>query len=328
MFYFYRPFRPPVSLSERCFFKRYFAKLLFMKTLGYIGLGKMGGNMVFRLLEHGWNIIAYDPIAENVREVEEKGAVGTGSLEELAEKTGTPRLLWLMVPHQRVDDVLKSLTPLLNKGDTIIDGGNSNYRESIRRGRELKEKGLGFLDVGVSGGPQGAREGACVMVGGEKVLFEKYEDLFRDMATLDAYGYMGRSGAGHFVKMVHNGIEYGMMQAIAEGFAVIKASDFGIDLREVCRVYNHRSVIESRLTGWLQEAFEEYGDNLKEISGSVYHSGEGLWTVETAKELGVSVPVIEESLKFREESRKTPSYIGRILSALRNRFGGHEVKKG
>jgi 6-phosphogluconate dehydrogenase len=327
MSYFYRPFYPPVSLSERCFFSWYFAKLLFMKTLGYIGLGKMGKNMVLRLLEHGWKIAAYDPIVENVREVEEKGARGTGSLKALIEKTETSRLLWLMVPHQRVDDVLKTVTPLLNKGDTIIDGGNSNYKESIRRYRELKEKGLGFLDVGVSGGPQGVREGACVMVGGEKGLFEKHEVLFKDMAAPDAYGYMGRSGAGHFVKMVHNGIEYGMMQAIAEGFAVIKASDFDIDLREVCRVYNHRSVIESRLTGWLQKAFEEYGDDLDEISGSVSHSGEGLWTVENAKESGVSVPVIEESLKFREESQNNPSYTGRILSALRNRFGGHEVKK-
>ncbi|MEC4684514.1 MAG: decarboxylating 6-phosphogluconate dehydrogenase [Nitrospirota bacterium] len=298
-----------------------------MKTLGYIGLGKMGGNMVFRLLEHGWNIAAYDSVTENVREVEKKGAKGAGSLEDLVEKAGTPRLLWLMVPHQRVDNVLTALTPLLNKGDTIIDGGNSNYKESIRRSRELNEKGINFLDVGVSGGPRGAREGACVMVGGEKGLFEKHEVLFKDIAAQDAYGYMGKSGAGHFVKMVHNGIEYGMMQAIAEGFAVIKASDFDIDLREVCRVYNHRSVIESRLTGWLQKAFEEYGEDLDEISGSVSHSGEGLWTVETAKELGVSVPVIEESLKFREESQKTPSYTGQILSALRNQFGGHEVKK-
>ncbi|NOZ26051.1 MAG: decarboxylating 6-phosphogluconate dehydrogenase [Nitrospirae bacterium] len=298
-----------------------------MKRLGYIGLGKMGKNMVLRLLEHGWDVTAYDPVAENVAEVERRGAEAAASLQELVEKTETPRLLWLMVPHQGVDDVLRTLTPLLDAGDTVIDGGNSNYKESMRRAGELREIGVGFLDAGVSGGPGGAREGACVMIGGERGLFEKHEALFRDIAAPDAYGYMGRSGAGHFVKMVHNGIEYGMMQAIAEGFTVIRESGFDIDLREVCRVYNHRSVIESRLTQWLQKAFEEYGTDLDEISGSVSHSGEGLWTVETAKELGVSVPVIEESLKFRENSWKNPSYTGRILSALRNQFGGHEVKR-
>ncbi len=298
-----------------------------MKKLGYIGLGKMGKNMVLRLIEHGWEITAYDPRMESVREVEDQGAVGAGSIEELARKTAAPRLLWLMVPHRSVDDVLNTLTPLLNAGDTVIDGGNSNYKESIRRAGTLKERGIGFLDAGVSGGPQGAREGACVMVGGEKELFEKHETLFRDIAAPDAYGYMGRSGAGHFVKMVHNGIEYGMMQAIAEGFTVLRESGFDLDLTEVCRVYNRRSVIESRLTGWLLKAFEEYGTELDEISGSVSHSGEGLWTVETAKELGVSVPIIEESLKFREESKRHPSYTGRILSALRNQFGGHEVRR-
>ncbi len=284
--------------------------------------------MVLRLLERGWDIVVYDPLRENVAEVAESGASGTSSLGELAEKSGTPRLLWLMVPHQRVDDVLEELAPLLTEGDTVIDGGNSNYKDSIRRARELGARGIGFLDVGVSGGPAGARNGACVMVGGEKGLFERHEALFEDIAAPDAYGYMGRSGAGHFVKMVHNGIEYGMMQAIAEGFTLMRDSGFGLDLREVCRIYNHGSVIESRLTGWLQKAFEEYGVDLEEISGTVSHSGEGLWTVETAKELGIPVPIIEGALRFREESRQNPSFTGRILSALRNQFGGHEVKKG
>ncbi len=295
------------------------------KKIGYIGLGKMGKGMVLRLLENDWSVVAYNRSQESVKEVESAGALGAESIKEVVEKLEAPRLVWLMVPHQAVDSVLEEVVPLLEEGDIVIDGGNSNYKQSVRRAQELKEKDIKFLDAGVSGGPAGARGGACVMVGGEKELFGYYEELFKDISAPDAYAYMGSVGAGHFVKMVHNGIEYGMMQAIGEGFEILKKSDFGLDLKEVAKIYNNKSVIESRLTGWLQKGFEEYGEDLKEISGKVSASGEGLWTVEAAKELDVSVPIIEGSLKFREQSQGNPSYTGQVVSALRNQFGGHEV---
>jgi len=298
-----------------------------MKKLGYIGLGKMGMNMVERLLSKDWSIVANNNTEEAIKEAEKKGAEGAYSLKELTEKLEAPRLIWLMVPHQAVDDVLGELALLLSKGDVVIDGGNSNYKETLRRAKELSEKGIEFMDAGTSGGPGGAKEGACVMVGGNPKLFKKYETLFQDISAPNAYAYMGRTGAGHFVKMVHNGIEYGMMQAIAEGVEVLKKSEFNLDLKEVARIYNERSVIESRLTEWLKKGFEDYGVELSEISGSVSASGEGLWTVEAARELGVPVPIIEGALKFREESQKNPSYTGQVLSALRNEFGGHEVSK-
>ncbi len=297
------------------------------KKIGYIGLGKMGKGMVLHLLENDWSVVVYNRSQESVKEVGDAGAVGVKSIKEIVEKLETPRLVWLMVPHQAVDSVLEEVVPLLEKGDVVIDGGNSNYKQSVRRAQGLKEKNIKFLDAGVSGGPAGAREGACVMVGGEKELFEDYKELFKDISAPNAYAYMGSAGAGHFVKMVHNGIEYGMMQAIGEGFDVLKKSDFDLNLKEVARIYNNKSVIQSRLTAWLQDGFEEYGEDLKEISGKVSASGEGLWTVEAAKELDVPVPIIEGSLKFREQSQENPSYTGQVVSALRNQFGGHEVSK-
>jgi 6-phosphogluconate dehydrogenase len=294
--------------------------------LGYIGLGKMGFNMVERLLETRHEIVAFDRNADAIKAVKSKGAQTADTLAALVAALPSPRLVWIMVPHQAVDAVLKDLTPHLTKGDVVIDGGNSPYKESIRRSHELEAKGIEFLDAGVSGGPAGARSGACIMVGGKKEVFQKFDGLFRDLSVPDGYGYMGKSGAGHFVKMVHNGIEYGMMQALAEGFAVMKASDFGLDLMKITDVYNHKSVIESRLVGWLQGAFEQYGEDLKDISGSAAQSGEGLWTVEAGKDLGVPMPIIQGSLDFRLQSQKSPSYTGKLVSAMRNQFGGHEVK--
>ncbi len=286
----------------------------------------MGRNMVERLTNAGWRVVAYDTMPANVAEAAKLGAEGAVSPQAVLEQISSPRLIWLMVPHQAIDQVLGEIAPYLQAGDTVIDGGNSNFNETVRRGKELAEKGVHYLDAGTSGGPGGAKEGACVMVGGEKKIFEKYEALFRDIAAPDAYAYMGESGTGHFVKMVHNGIEYGMMQAIAEGFEVLKVSPFNLDLVEVARIYNNKSVIESRLTGWLEKGLREEGVELGAISGSVSASGEGLWTVETAKEFGVPVPVIEKSLRFREESQQKPSFTGKVLSLLRNQFGGHETK--
>lgn len=294
--------------------------------LGYIGLGKMGYNMVELLLDRKHDVVVYNRSEEPVRKIAQRGARPAGSLKELVSALVPPRLVWIMVPYQAVDPVLKELMPLLAKGDTVIDGGNSPYKESIRRSKELEARGIDFLDAGVSGGPAGARSGACIMAGGRKEVFRKFEALFRDLSVPDGYGYMGRSGAGHFVKMVHNGIEYGMMQALAEGFAVLKASEFGLDLLKITDVYNHKSVIESRLVGWLQAAFVQYGEELGEISGSAAQSGEGMWTVEAGKELGVPMPIIKGALDFRLQSQKNPSYTGKLISAMRNQFGGHAVQ--
>jgi len=297
--------------------------------LGYIGLGKMGMGMVQNMIEHGHEVVATNRSKEPVDVAVGYGAVGAYSYEELVANLEAPRTIWLMVPWQSVDEVIGEMLPLLTEGDTIIDGGNSPYKETIRRAQEITSKGINFMDVGVSGGPSGARAGACMMVGGTKEDFLRYEQLIKDSSLTDGYGYMGGHGAGHFVKMVHNGIEYGMMQAIGEGFEVMqKAPEFTIDLTEVARVYNTGSVIESRLVGWLHKAFLEEGESLQNISGEVKHSGEGLWTVEAAKRNGVPVPIIEGSLEFREASQGNPSYTGQVVSALRNQFGGHDVKKG
>ncbi len=234
-----------------------------------------------------------------------------------------------MVPHQVVEDVLSEIKPLLTKGDTIIEGGNSPFKDSIRRGKEFEEIGIHFLDAGISGGPGGAKNGACIMVGGKEEIYEKYKSLFKDLAVENGYAYVGKHGAGHFVKMVHNGIEYGMMQAIAEGFDVMKSAEFEqpLLLKNIANLYNHGSVVESRLVGWLLSGYEKYGENLSEITGSASASGEGLWTVETAKEMGIPITVIEESVNARTTSQTKPSYQGQLISVMRNQFGGHDAAK-
>ncbi len=296
-------------------------------TLHYIGLGKMGHNMVLRLLEKGYNVHAYDPSEEARARAHEAGAVVFGTLQALLTDNDTPTTIWLMVPHQAVDAVLAEIFPLIKKDDTVIDGGNSPYKETIRRAPVLAELGAHFLDAGISGGPAGARNGACVMVGGTRQAFDVHEQLFKDIALPNGYLFVGTHGAGHFVKMVHNGIEYGMMQAIAEGFALLKKSDFELPLQEVAELYNTGSVIESRLIGWLVSGFQKHTEELNGISGSASASGEGLWTVEAGRELGVPTPVIEDAVRAREESQKSPNYQGKIISVLRNEFGGHAVAK-
>ena len=296
--------------------------------IGYVGLGKMGLAMVENLLEHNHEVVATNRSEPAIKEAEAVGATAAYSLQEVVNNLADQRrkIIWLMVPWQAVDDVLQELVPLLKDGDLIIDGGNSPYQETIRRSKELVDKGITFMDIGVSGGPGGARNGACMMVGGSKVDYELLENLIADLCVENGYGYMGNHGAGHFVKMVHNGIEYGMMQAIGEGFEVMKkAPEFDIDLESVVGVYNHGSVIESSLIGWLADGFKKYGTDLEEVSGEVSHSGEGLWTVEAAKRNNIPVPIIEGSLNFREESQGNPSYTGKVVSVQRNMFGGHDV---
>ena len=282
------------------------------KTIAIIGLGKMGNNMRLRLQEKGWKVLGFDK---------------NPALEKLVKGLSRPRVVWLMVPAGKpVDEVIKGLVKFLQEGDIIIDGGNSFYEDSIKRAQKLSKKGINFLDVGVSGGPEGARKGACLMVGGKKETFVKLKPLFRDLAQKEGFEYVGKSGAGHFVKMVHNGIEYGMMQAIAEGFNLMKNSAFNLDLKKTAALYNRGSVIESRLIGWLEKGLQKHGQDLKNISGEVGATGEGEWTVKVAKKRKIPVKVIEESVSFRKQSHKKPSYTGKILSALREQFGGHSVK--
>ena len=295
--------------------------------LGYVGLGKMGFNMVERLVEKGYKPVVFDVNKDALKEAAGLLVEPSADLKSLAEALAPPRLIWLMIPHTTVDEAMNNLVRYLGKGDTIIDGGNSYYKDSMRRAESLAKKGIDFLDAGVSGGPAGARSGSCIMVGGNKESFAKYERLFRDLSVKDGYGYMGGHGAGHFVKMVHNGIEYGMMQALAEGFTIMKASPFNLDLERIADLYNHGSVITSRLVGWLKGAFEEYGQGLDSISGTVAQSGEGMWTVEAGREYGASAPVIEGSVNFRTFSQDHPNYTGQVLSALRNQFGRHDVFK-
>ncbi|MEX0877800.1 MAG: decarboxylating 6-phosphogluconate dehydrogenase, partial [Candidatus Spechtbacterales bacterium] len=294
--------------------------------VGIVGLGKMGGNIARQLATKGWHLVGYNKLPETSKQLADEGVITYAtSLKDLAAKLSTPRTIWLMVPHQAVDAVLAELVPHLSPGDTIIDGGNSFFEDSKRRAEALVKKSIQFLDVGVSGGPEGALSGACIMIGGEREVFEQHEQLFRDIAAPQAYQFFPGFGRGHFIKMVHNGIEYGMMQSLAEGFMLLKEQYPDLSLERVANVYNHRSVIESRLVGWLENALQEHGNELEHVSGSVDHTGEAEWTVKSAEHLNVSLPVIEKSLAFRVASKKHPSYVGKILSALRNQFGGHSV---
>jgi glucose-6-phosphate 1-dehydrogenase len=298
--------------------------------IGIVGLGKMGGNVAVRLHEKGWDVIGFNRTTSVTKEYANKGIIPAYSLKEFVEKLEGPRKVWVMLPEgDALDTVLfgkDGLITYLKKGDFVIDAGNSLYKNSRKRAVKFSKKGIHFLDVGVSGGPGGARNGACLMIGGEQKQYEYLLPLFRDVAGVEAYEHFEGFGAGHFVKMIHNGIEYGMMQAIAEGFAVLKKSKYTLDLSEVSKIYNNGSVIESRLIKWLYDSFEMYGQDLKNVSGTVHHTGEGKWTVDAAKELQIPIKIIEESLKFRILSEKNPSYTGKILSALRNQFGGHDIK--
>lgn len=251
------------------------------------------------------------------------------SIEEMVAKLQPgKRVIWLMVPAgEPVDMMLSEITPLLTKGDLIIDGGNSNYKDDLRRGSELEKLGIAYMDVGVSGGPKGAREGVCLMIGGDKDKYDELMSVWQAVSAPDSFEYFGRIGAGHFAKMVHNGIEYGMMQAIAEGAAVLEASDYNFDLTKVFGLYNHHSVIESRLVGWTQKALE-LDPKLLNISSKIDHTGEGEWTVDVAKDLGVDTPIIKESLEVRKRSSViSESFRDKVVSAMRGQFGGHPVQK-
>lgn len=300
------------------------------KEVGIIGLGKMGGNVARQLLEKGWKVVGQTRTSEKTQELAKSGLTPAFTMQELIDNLSAPRIIMLFLPAgELIDDVLfgeNGLVHLLSKGDIIIDGGNSFYKDSVARSEKLEARGLRFVDVGTSGGPGGARSGASLMVGGEKELFEYLYPLYSEIAIAQGVQFFEGAGAGHFVKMIHNGIEYGMMQALAEGFEIMKKSSYKLNLKDVAKIYNRGSVIESRLVGWLESAFELHGEELDDVSGTVAHTGEGEWTIKTAKELGLQARVIEDALQFRVDSENNPSYAGKVLSALREQFGGHKAK--
>ena len=289
--------------------------------VGFIGLGKMGAGLFEHARESGVDVSSWNRSPNSLATV--------ATVEELVgTMRAGERVVWLMLPAGPVvDEFLAQLLPLLTPGDTVIDGGNSHYPDTLRRGKILTEKHIHFLDVGVSGGPSGARHGACLMIGGERSVFESLSELWIALAAPDSYRYLGDCGAGHFAKMVHNGIEYGMMQAIAEGAATLAASPFHIDLSAAFDIYNHNSVITSRLVGWTQEALTE-DPALSHISSKIDHTGEGEWTVEAAKEFNIETPIIAESLEVRKRSTaESDSFRDKVVSAMRGKFGGHKVAK-
>lgn len=293
--------------------------------VGLIGLGKMGYNLSLNLIDHKHEVTTFDIDSEAVAKISNMGAEGSTSIEDLVSKLSAPRTIWMMVPAGEItENVLSELKGLLQKGDIVIDGGNSNYKESIRRGNELKEHGIYFFDVGTSGGMEGARNGACTMIGGEKEVFASIEPLFKDICVEDGYLYAGAIGSGHYLKMVHNGIEYGMMQSIAEGFEVLEKSQFDFDYEQVARVWNNGSVIRSWLMELSQNAFSK-DSRLDGIKGVMHSSGEGKWTVEEALDLQTATPVIALSLMMRYRSLDEDTFSGKVVAALRNEFGGHAV---
>ncbi|MBC8111145.1 MAG: decarboxylating 6-phosphogluconate dehydrogenase [Verrucomicrobia bacterium] len=296
--------------------------------IGLVGLGKMGFNLALNLKNHNHEVIAHDVFDESVRKIaENEGITPAFSLAELTGKFSGRKVIWLMVPSgETVDKVIEQLVPLLVEGDVLIDGGNSFFKDSVRRYEYLKNLKINFLDCGTSGGTSGALQGACTMIGGEKAIFESCEQLFKDICVENGYLYCGNPGSGHFTKMVHNGIEYGMMQSIAEGFEVLNKSEYNFDFEAVAKVWNHGSVVRSWLMELTESAFSKDAD-LSGIKGIMHSSGEGKWTLETALDMGVATPVIALSLLMRYRSQEDDTFAGKIVAALRNEFGGHKVEK-
>jgi len=285
--------------------------------LGMVGLGRMGSGMTGRLQQDGHEVKTYDPKVEST----------AGSLQELASQLDAPRAVWLMIPAGKItEDAFQELLGILEPGDTIVDGGNSNFRDSQRRHAEAAERKLHFVDSGVSGGIWGIKVGFCLMVGGDDEPVQRLEPIFKSLAPPDGYMHVGSSGAGHFVKMVHNGIEYGLMQAYGEGFEIMHASEFDLDLHEIAGIWRYGSVVRSWLLELLHDAFEQDGKDLEKIEGYVEDSGEGRWTIFEAINESVPAPAISAALYARFASRQDESFAAKVAAALRNQFGGHPVK--
>ena len=295
--------------------------------IGIIGLGKMGFNLALNLKRNKYEVVAQDVNAEFVSKIGTEGIETANSVEELCSKLNNRKVIWLMVPAgEIVDSVIDSLLPHLSKNDIIIDGGNSNYNDSKRRYSKLKEQGIDFLDCGTSGGTSGALDGACTMIGGDADVFDYVAKVFKDISVENGSLYTGTAGSGHFTKMVHNGIEYGMMQSIAEGFEVFEHSEFDIDFQKTAKLFNHGSVVRSWLMELTENAFSK-DPKLDGIKGIMHSSGEGKWTLETALDLGVPTPVIALSIMMRYRSQMNDTFSGKVVAALRNEFGGHAVEK-
>jgi 6-phosphogluconate dehydrogenase len=295
--------------------------------LGMIGLGRMGANMTERLLAGGHRVISYDRSPEAIQRVVDKGAVGAHSLADFIKQLTLPRVVWLMVPSgDPVDQTIEQLLPHLAKGDILIDGGNSNYKDSVRRAEKLKPQGIHFVDAGTSGGIWGLKLGYCMMVGGEQEIVTRLEPIFATLAPQGGYLHVGPNGAGHFVKMIHNGIEYGMLQAYGEGFELLKESQFNLELGKIAHLWNQGSVVRSWLLELAESAFEK-DPQLASIADYVDDSGEGRWTVEEAIDRNIPAPALTLALFARYASRQHDSFSAKVVAALRNEFGGHAVKK-
>lgn len=295
--------------------------------IGFIGLGRMGGNMVERLIKDGHEIVVYNLTQPEIDASVKNGAIGSASVEDLVSKLPERKIVWLMVPSGKpVDENIEKLTKLLKKDDIIIDGGNSYYKETQARAKKLAENGIQYIDCGTSGGLWGLDNGYSLMTGGYKEAVDYVYPVFKTLAPKDGYTYCGASGAGHFVKMVHNGIEYGMMQSFAEGFEILEKSEFNIDVKAVASGWQYGSVVRSWLLELAVRAFNE-DPKLEHIKGYADDSGEGRWTVDAAIELGVPAHVITASLYTRFQSRQTDSFAMKVIAALRNQFGGHKVVK-
>jgi glucose-6-phosphate 1-dehydrogenase len=327
----YKPVTDDASKQAETYLRKQNKNHQLKKEIGVVGLGKMGGNIACQLVEKGWQTYGYNRTDAVTKKLSTDGIKPTHTIKELVHNLTPPRIVWIMVPAGKpVEETLfgkNGMLQYLEKGDIIIEAGNSYYKDDQARAQRCADQGVHFVDAGVSGGPSGARYGACIMVGGKRQMYDYLHPLFVDITVPQGTAFFEGVGAGHFVKMIHNGIEYGMMQAIAEGFAVMKKSDFKLDLTKIASVYNNGSVIESRLIEWLHEGLKLFGEDLHDISGAVHHSGEGQWTVETAKEMKIKTKIIEESLNFRIQSEHNPSYTGQIVNTLRTMFGGHPVKK-
>ena len=295
--------------------------------IGMIGLGKMGGNMTERLMKGGHEVVVYDRSPETVQKYVELGSEGVDGPAAMVASLASPRVVWIMVPAGKpVDDTIAALLPGMTKGDVIIDGGNSNFHDTMRRGADLKEKGIEFVDSGTSGGIWGLANGYCLMIGASGQAFKLCEPIFKTLAPENGYAHMGPTGSGHYVKMIHNGVEYGMLQAYAEGYEILHASkDFKLDLHKISAVWNNGSVVRSWINELAERAFEKDSD-LEALKGFVADSGEGRWTVQEAVDLDVPAPVITLSLLMRLRSRQDDSFSAKVIAALRNEFGGHAVK--
>jgi 6-phosphogluconate dehydrogenase len=295
--------------------------------LGFVGLGRMGGNMVTRLARAGHRIVAWDPSADAVKRARDNGADAAGSLVQLVKTLAAPRAVWVMVPAgEPTESTVQALAGALERSDTIVDGGNTRWKDDVRRGRELAQCGLQYVDAGTSGGIRGLQNGYCLMVGGDKAAVDRLAPIFTALAPPDGWLHVGGIGAGHYVKMIHNGIEHAMMQAYAEGFELMSASEYGLDLPKIAKLWNQGSVVRS----WLLEltaAALSADPKLERLRAWVDDSGEGRWTVEDAVEKAVPAPTITASLFARFRSRRDNSFADRLLAALRNEFGGHAVRR-